>query len=69
MQKYSVNQYPISTFLGCVQSKEIAIPEIQRPFVWETKKIRELMDSLYLQCLICPILKNRITTRVPKIQY
>lgn len=47
MQKYSVNQYPISTLLGWVQSKEIAIPEIQRPFVWDTIKIRDLMDSLY----------------------
>ena len=47
MQKYSVNQYPISTLLAWVQSKEIAIPEIQRPFVWDTIKIRDLMDSLY----------------------
>ena len=47
MQKYSVNQYPISTLLTWVQSKEIAIPEIQRPFVWATTKIRDLMDSLY----------------------
>jgi hypothetical protein len=46
-QKYSVNQYPISTLLNWVQSKEIAIPEIQRPFVWSTTKIRDLMDSLY----------------------
>ncbi len=46
-QKYSVNQYPISTLLSWVQSKEIAIPEIQRPFVWSTTKIRDLMDSLY----------------------
>lgn len=47
MQKYSVNQHPISTLLNWVQSKEIAVPEIQRPFVWSTTKIRDLMDSLY----------------------
>ncbi len=46
-QKYSVNQYPISILLSWVQSKAIAIPEIQRPFVWETTKIRDLIDSLY----------------------
>jgi hypothetical protein len=47
MSKYSVNQHPISTLLNWVQSKDIAIPEIQRPFVWKTTKIRDLMDSLY----------------------
>ncbi len=26
---------------------EIAIPEIQRPFVWDTTKVRDLMDSIY----------------------
>jgi len=47
MQKYSVTDHPINTLLSWVQSKEIAIPEIQRPFVWDTIKIRDLMDSLY----------------------
>ena len=26
---------------------EIAIPEIQRPFVWDATKVRNLLDSLY----------------------
>ena len=30
-----------------MKSKEIAIPEIQRPFVWENAKVRDLLDSLY----------------------
>ena len=47
MQKYSVNQYLINNVLSWVQEKEIAIPEIQRPFVWDTIKIRDLIDSLY----------------------
>ncbi|MBD3822024.1 MAG: DUF262 domain-containing protein [Thiotrichales bacterium] len=46
-QKYSVNQYLIETLLSWVHSGEIAIPEIQRPFVWEAAKVRDLMDSLY----------------------
>ncbi|MFA6016792.1 MAG: DUF262 domain-containing protein [Patescibacteria group bacterium] len=46
-QKYSVNQYLISFILNWVQSGEIAIPEIQRPFVWDATKVRNLMDSLY----------------------
>ncbi len=47
MQKYSVNQHLIETLLAWVVSEEIAIPEIQRPFVWNSSKVRDLMDSLY----------------------
>lgn len=46
-QKYSVNQHLIETILSWVKSGEIAIPEIQRPFVWDSTKVRNLMDSLY----------------------
>lgn len=46
-QNYSVNQYLVSNLLSLVQIKEIAIPEIQRPFVWEPDKVTELIDSLY----------------------
>lgn len=46
-QKYVVNQYTIETLLNWVKSKEIAIPEIQRPFVWDSTKVRDLIDSLY----------------------
>lgn len=47
MQKYTVNQYFISNVLNWIQEKEIAIPEIQRPFVWSSTKVRDLIDSLY----------------------
>ncbi len=46
-QKYSVNQHLIEILLAWVKSGEIAIPEIQRPFVWDSTKVRDLMDSLY----------------------
>lgn len=46
-QKYSVNQPLIETLVTWVKSGEIAIPEIQRPFVWSSTKVRDLMDSLY----------------------
>lgn len=47
MQKYSVNQQLIETILAWVRSGEIAIPEIQRPFVWDSSKVRDFLDSLY----------------------
>jgi len=46
-QKYSVNQHLIEALLTWVKTGEIAIPEIQRPFVWNAAKVRDLMDSLY----------------------
>jgi hypothetical protein len=46
-QRYTVTPHPIETLLTWVKSGEIAIPEIQRPFVWEAIKVRNLLDSLY----------------------
>jgi len=46
-QRYSVTPHPIETLLTWIKSGEIAIPEIQRPFVWEATKVRNLLDSLY----------------------
>lgn len=47
MQKYQVNQYLIESLLSDVKTGGIAIPEIQRPFVWDATKVRDLLDSLY----------------------
>lgn len=47
IQKYSVNQHHISTFLAFVRDGQIAIPEVQRPFVWDSSRVRDLLDSLY----------------------
>ena len=46
-QRYSVTPHPIETLLTWVKSGEIAIPEIQRPFVWNATKVRNLLDSLF----------------------
>ena len=45
--RYSVNPQPIETLLAWVRSGDVAIPEIQRPFVWDATKVRNLLDSLY----------------------
>ncbi len=46
-QRYSVTPHSVETLLTWVKSKEIAIPEIQRPFVWDATQVRNLLDSLY----------------------
>ncbi len=45
--KYTVTQYSVNSILGSIESGEIAIPEIQRPFVWKGSQVRDLIDSLY----------------------
>ena len=47
MAKYSVNNHSVDNIISWISSGEIAISEMQRPFVWETSKVRDLMDSLY----------------------
>mgnify|MGYP003259115141 FL=1 len=44
---YKITQYSVSSILGYVENSQIAIPEIQRPFVWKGKEVRALIDSLY----------------------
>ena len=45
--KYSVQGFPLNVITGWYHGKEIAVPEIQRPFVWGPTKVRKLFDSLY----------------------
>ncbi|MEE1228813.1 MAG: DUF262 domain-containing protein [Lachnospiraceae bacterium] len=44
---YKITQYTINDILNYVENSQIAIPEIQRPFVWKGKEVRDLIDSLY----------------------
>ena len=37
----------VSSILGFIDAKDIAVPEIQRPFVWKKTQVRQLLDSLY----------------------
>lgn len=45
--KYEVNNSSVESILAWIKQGEIAIPEIQRPFVWDAIKVRDLIDSLY----------------------
>jgi len=46
-EKYNASNIAIDQVLNFIKSGEIAIPEIQRPFVWKPKQVRDLIDSLY----------------------
>jgi hypothetical protein len=47
-EKYSPSNLSVDQILRLIEMQEIAIPEIQRPFVWKPKQVRDLIDSLYI---------------------
>jgi len=47
VEKFTNTAYTVKSLLGFIEANEIAIPEIQRPFVWRNQQVRDLMDSLY----------------------
>lgn len=47
-EKYNVQHQALEQVLGFIKSGQIAIPEIQRPFVWKPVQVRDLIDSLYM---------------------
>ena len=47
-EKYNASNVSLEQILGYIKSGEIAIPEIQRPFVWKPRQVRDLIDSLYM---------------------
>lgn len=46
-QRFSHTQYPISSLVEQIDSGELSLPDLQRPFVWKRSKVRDLFDSLY----------------------
>ena len=44
MVRYEVKQNADSKVLADVRSDKIAIPELQRPFVWRATQVRDLVE-------------------------
>ncbi|MEH2347956.1 MAG: hypothetical protein V7K55_08120 [Nostoc sp.] len=39
--------YSLTSLIHDIELGEIGLPDIQRPFVWEAAKVRDLFDSMY----------------------
>jgi hypothetical protein len=39
--------YELSQLLGDIDLGKLALPELQRPFVWKKRAVRDLLDSMY----------------------
>lgn len=46
-QRFSHTQYPINSLVEQIDSGELSLPDLQRPFVWSRSRVRNLFDSLY----------------------
>ena len=55
--KYSVTQYSVSSILGYIEAGDIAIPEIQRPFVWKVRSsptsTHVFPPSFFILLIVC----------------
>src|SRR5262245_35776413 len=45
--KFSTISFPVSTLVGNIETGQIGLPELQRPFVWDRIQVRDFFDSLY----------------------
>ena len=46
-EKFTNISFPISALLDQIKTGQIALPELQRPSVWDRSQVRDLLDSLY----------------------
>ena len=46
-QRFSHTQYPIDALVSQIETEDLSLPDLQRPFVWSRSKVRDLFDSLY----------------------
>lgn len=44
---FKQTSYSLSGLLGRIHTGDIALPDIQRPFVWPNSQVRDLFDSMY----------------------
>ena len=45
---FEPGQRSIASLMSDIEREVIALPDLQRPFVWEDTKVRELLDSLFV---------------------
>jgi hypothetical protein len=45
---FELGQRSIGSLISDIEREVIALPDLQRPFVWEDARVRDLLDSLFL---------------------
>ncbi|MCC4347860.1 DUF262 domain-containing protein [Limosilactobacillus reuteri] len=52
VKNYHIDNVTIEEILGWIKQGKIGLPEMQRPFVWPTAKVRDLIDLLKVRHFI-----------------
>ena len=67
-QIYSTTDLSINHLIEKIDSGELGLPELQRPFIWKDTKVRDLFDSMmkgypigYLMIWECPFMEKKKT--------
>jgi hypothetical protein len=47
MTLFKDTTYTVSGLIDDIRQGDVALPDIQRPFVWDGAKVRDLLDSMY----------------------
>lgn len=47
LTRYRDTNYPLATLVAEIARGAVALPDIQRPYVWKNRQVRDLFDSLY----------------------
>lgn len=45
--QFTERRYDVDGLLNYIENGDIALPDIQRPFVWKATRVRDLFDSMY----------------------
>ena len=46
---FELGQRSIASLMDEIEREVIALPDLQRPFVWEDTGVRQLLDSLFVR--------------------
>ncbi len=68
IEKFELTNLKIGYIVDKIDNGEIALPDIQRSFVWNTTKIRDLFDSLYKSLSIGTIILWEINKPIEYIK-
>lgn len=75
-QLFTITPLKVDQLITKIETGELGIPELQRPFIWEDAKVRDLFDSMmkgypigYLMVWECPELDKKKTIGVDAHNY
>lgn len=75
-QLFSITPLKVNQLITKIETGELGLPELQRPFIWEDSKVRDLFDSMmkgypigYLMVWECPKLDKKKTIGVGDHNY